>query len=164
MYKFVKVAVLCTDSSGLPTIHTCTPEVTAEQYARGEHYGMAKANAADNSFDGPMLAFHQADPAAAQLKATADWFTSVDAALTKQVRRDSLGELLQSWAMLADSASSEGCTGDLTVVDGKALRQLLEAVAALRQDNAAAKTVSFQARDDTYLCHDIAATRSGNCT
>lgn len=163
MYKFVKVAVLCTDSRGLPTIHTCTPEVSAEQYARGKHYDMAKQNAADNSFDGPMLAFDQADPAAAQLKATSDWFTTVGSAHTKRMG-DSLGELLQSSARLADSASSEGCNGDLTVVDAKALRQLLNAVAVLRQENAAAITVPAQEREDAYLCHDSTATRSGSCT
>lgn len=90
--------------------------------------------------------------------------TSVDAALTEQVRRDSLAELLQSSAMLADSASIDGCTDALTVVDGKALRRVLDAVEALRQESAGTSKVPFQARDDSYLCHDIAATRNGNCT
>ncbi|RQR65310.1 hypothetical protein DIE18_02170 [Burkholderia sp. Bp9125] len=72
--KHVKVAVLCTNSNGSPEFHTCTPAVTQEQLADGEHYALAKENAADNGYDGPMIAFDANDEAARQLGDVLAWF------------------------------------------------------------------------------------------
>ena len=71
--KHVKVVVLCINSAGEPEFHTCTPEVTPEQYDNGEHYAMAKENAADNGFEEPMVAFDEKDGAARQLGEVLAW-------------------------------------------------------------------------------------------
>lgn len=71
--QHVKVIVLCTNSNGAPEFHTCTPEVTPQQVDEGEHYELAKQNAADNGYEGPMLAFDTKDPAARQLGDLLAW-------------------------------------------------------------------------------------------
>ena len=71
--KHVKVVVLCTNAAGEPEFHTCTPEVTQEQYDTGDHYDLAKENAADNGFEEPMVAFDQNDGAARQLVDLQNW-------------------------------------------------------------------------------------------
>ncbi len=164
MYKFVKVAVLCRDSSGQTAIHTCTPEVTAAQYERGEHYEKAKQNAENNSFEGPMMPFDAADPAAKQLNETAAWFTSLE---TVDVKRTpfNLAELFQNADKLRDSESNEGCESDLTVVDGGALRDLMNSISLLHQLHRDAATNGERVEKiDAYLCHDVAATRLGTRT
>ena len=65
---YPKVIVLCTNSSGAPEFHSCTPEVTADQLRAGEHYALAKENAESNGFIEPMIAFDAEDPAAKQLE------------------------------------------------------------------------------------------------
>ncbi|KVP16902.1 hypothetical protein [Burkholderia ubonensis] len=72
--KHVKVAVLCTNSNGEPEFHTCTPEVTQAQVDDGEHYELAKENAAENGYEGPMIAFNANDVAARQLGEVLAWF------------------------------------------------------------------------------------------
>jgi hypothetical protein len=71
---FVKVAVLCHNSNGVPEFHTCTPEVTQEQIDNGEHYDLAKENAANNGYEEPMLAFDAKDVAGRQLAEVLAWF------------------------------------------------------------------------------------------
>ena len=71
--KRVKVVVLCINSAGEPEFHSCAPEVTQAQYDNGEHYNLAKENAADNGFDEPMVAFDEKDGAARQLGELAAW-------------------------------------------------------------------------------------------
>lgn len=71
--KHVKVVVLCTNSEGAPEFHTCTPEVTQEQYDNGEHYDLAKENAEDNGYEGPMIAFDANDAAARQMGDILAW-------------------------------------------------------------------------------------------
>ena len=70
---YPKVIVLCTNAEGAPEFHSCTPEVTQEQYDNGEHYDLAKENAEDNGYEEPMVAFDENDPAAKQLLKLADW-------------------------------------------------------------------------------------------
>lgn len=65
--QYPKVFVLCINSEGAPEFHTCTPAVTQEQMAQGEHYALAKENAADNGYEEPMIAFDENDTAAKQL-------------------------------------------------------------------------------------------------
>lgn len=71
--KHVKVVVLCINSNGAPEFHTCTPEVTPEQYQNGDHYDLAKENAAHNGYDEPMIAFDEKDAAARQLGEVLAW-------------------------------------------------------------------------------------------
>lgn len=71
--KRVKVIVLCRNSAGESEFHSCTPEVTQEQYDNGDHYDLAKENAADNGFEEPMVAFDQNDGAARQLGELVAW-------------------------------------------------------------------------------------------
>lgn len=69
----VKVIVLCINANGVPEFHTCTPEVTPEQVANGEHYDLAKENAANNGYEEPMIAFDTKDQAARQLGEVLAW-------------------------------------------------------------------------------------------
>lgn len=71
---YPKVAVLCTNSAGSPELHTCTPEVTHEQMLDGMHYDLAKENAEDAGYAGPMIAFDATDSAARQLADVSAWF------------------------------------------------------------------------------------------
>lgn len=71
--RFIKVIVLCTNSSGEQEFHTCTPEVTVAQAEGGEHYNLAKENAADNGYVEPMIAFDASEPAAKQLGEVLAW-------------------------------------------------------------------------------------------
>lgn len=71
----VKVVVVCCGADG-PVFHTCEVRVTNAQKEDGEHYALAKDNAADQGFEGDMIAFEAADPAASQLKALAEWLRS----------------------------------------------------------------------------------------
>ena len=73
MMLYPKVIVLCTNSSGAPEFHSCTPEVTADQLRAGEHYALAKENAESNGFIEPMIAFDAEDPAAKQLESLAGY-------------------------------------------------------------------------------------------
>jgi hypothetical protein len=71
--KHVKVVVLGTNSNGEPEFHTCTPEVTQTEIDNGEHYELAKENAAENGYQEPMIAFDHADSAARQLGEVLAW-------------------------------------------------------------------------------------------
>jgi len=62
------VIVLATDAAGSPAFHTCMLEVTREQYNAGEHYEMAKENAAFNGYEEPMIAFDRNDEAGRQMR------------------------------------------------------------------------------------------------
>lgn len=70
---YPKCIVLCSNSNGEQEFHTCAPEVTKEQYDNGEHYDLAKQNAEDNGYEGPMIAFDASDPAARQLGSILTW-------------------------------------------------------------------------------------------
>lgn len=72
----VKVIVLCINANGVPEFHTCTPEVTPEQVANGEHYDLAKENASFNGYENPMIAFDAKDQAARQLGEVQAWVQS----------------------------------------------------------------------------------------
>lgn len=73
---YAKVLVVAIGSDGAPGIHTCAPQVTAEQVANGDHYDLAKENAEDNGYEGPMVAIDANDPAARQLVDSAVWLLS----------------------------------------------------------------------------------------
>lgn len=73
-----KVVVLCTNANGDPSFHTCTPSVTKAGIEEGEHYELAKENARDNGYEGPMLAFDSMDEAARQLGDIVKWLSEDD--------------------------------------------------------------------------------------
>lgn len=68
------VAVLCLNSEGSPEFHICTLEITHQQLANGDHYDLAKADAADQGYTQPMIAFDENDEAAAQWPAIKQHF------------------------------------------------------------------------------------------
>lgn len=70
---YPKVVVLCTNSEGTPEFHTCVPAVTHQQMVEGDHYTLAKENAEENGYEGPMVAFDATDPAAKQLGEVLAW-------------------------------------------------------------------------------------------
>lgn len=72
-YENINVVVLCTNSNGVPEFHTCAPAVTEEQYNNGDHYVLAKANAYDNGYEEPMIAFDAKDVAGRQLSDISFW-------------------------------------------------------------------------------------------
>lgn len=67
--RYPAVVVLCTNATGGMEFHSCSPEVTQEEFDRGEHYAKAKENASFNGFVEPMIAFDVTEPAAKQLPA-----------------------------------------------------------------------------------------------
>ncbi len=71
---YPKVVVLATNAEGSPEFHSCSPEVTREQFDAGEHYTLAKENAKFNGYEDPMIAFDVTDSAAKQLARLAAWF------------------------------------------------------------------------------------------
>lgn len=73
-----KVVVLCTNANGDPSFHTCTPSVTQAGLDEGEHYELAKENARDTGYEGPMLAFDSMDEAAHQLGDIVKWLSEDD--------------------------------------------------------------------------------------
>lgn len=69
----IKMVVLATNSEGSPEFHTCSVEVTQEQYDNGDHYDLAKENADFNGYEEPMIAFDERDVAARQLGEILAW-------------------------------------------------------------------------------------------
>ena len=72
-YIYPKVVVLCHNSEGAPAFHTCAPQVTHSQMIDGAHYDLAKENAEQCGFEGPMIAFDNTDAAARQLGEVLAW-------------------------------------------------------------------------------------------
>ena len=68
------VAVLCLNSEGSPEFHICTLEITPQQLTNGDHYDLAKADAADHGYTQPMIAFDENDEASAQWPALMQHF------------------------------------------------------------------------------------------
>lgn len=71
-FLYPKVIILCRNAEGAPEFHACSPEVTQEQIDDGDHYDLAKENAAFNGYSEPMLAFDATDPAAKGLEKLLD--------------------------------------------------------------------------------------------
>jgi len=60
------VAVLCLNSEGSPEFHVSTLAITHRQLVNGDHYDLAKADAAKYGYEPPMIAFDENDEAASQ--------------------------------------------------------------------------------------------------
>ena len=73
--KSIKVIVLCHNASGEPEFHSCTIDVSEDQYDNGEHYDLAKENAVYNGFM-PLHAFDAQDRAASQLADLSVWIAA----------------------------------------------------------------------------------------
>lgn len=73
LLRSVKVVVLCANSNGSPEFWTCAPECTGEQITNGDHYELAKQEAAANGYEEPMIAFDSSDPAAHQFGDILTW-------------------------------------------------------------------------------------------
>lgn len=71
--QYPKVIVLCTNSEGAPEFHTCSPQCSKAELDEGYHYDLAKENAEQNGYTGPMIAFGEKDPAAKQLGEVLAW-------------------------------------------------------------------------------------------
>lgn len=71
--RLMKVIVLCTNSQGVPEFYGCAVQATADEYAEGQHYEMAKAQAQREGYEAPMMAFDGGDTAAKQLGEMLAW-------------------------------------------------------------------------------------------
>lgn len=65
----IKLIVLATNSEGAPEFYRCTMKVLQEQYDNGDHYDLAKEEAASEGYKEPMIAFDENDQAATQFQA-----------------------------------------------------------------------------------------------
>ncbi len=69
----IKAVVLCSNSDGSPEFFTCEVQATNDEIENGEHLDAAKQMAAEQGFEGPMIAFDRGDAAWKQFGSVLAW-------------------------------------------------------------------------------------------